>query len=367
MAHAGKQSLGGWPVRLLLLAALPLQGQEPIELGPIPTREMFPLFLPPMVYQPVNPTPVGQGQWRITIDHIRANTFEFSDVFKDQAPRDAQGRVAITKTFILSQASQYASLPLVFFFDEEIVRTTLRLRYGLTERTDLWAELPFQSHTGGYLDNLIEDFHSLGFEQYGRDRLARNQLTLAVMTHGQLQFFSDQPIRGKTQDPSLGVLHLLHQDPAWTVSAYWALKPPLTTTYDVYKSGWDQTLGLTARWQARARQIFYFGAGFIRRPGGSLAYNASPFGGIRNGWGAHSTWEYRGWGRLRPFFQLYAQSGYLRPQPFQKLDRPSLQHDLGFHWQFCRDTTITFHYLNNRTHNENTADMGLGLILTASF
>ena len=366
MAGAGKGCRGGWLVRLLL-AALPLQAQEPLELGPIPTREMFPLFLPPLVYQPVNPTPVGQDRFRVTIDHVRANTFEFSDVFKDQAPRDAQGRVALTRAFILSQAAQYAALPLVFYFDEEIVRTTLRLRYGLTERTDIWAELPFQSHTGGYLDNLIEDFHSLGFEQYGRDRVLKNQLTLVVMTHGQLQFFSDQPIRGKTQDPTVGLVHLVLQDPVWTVSVYGAVKPPITTTYDIYSSGWDQTLGVTARWQPGPRQVYYFGAGFIRRPGGSLAYNASPFGGMRNGWGAHGTWEYRRWQRVRPFFQLYAQTGYLRPQPSQKLDRPSLQHDLGIHWQLRRDTTLTCRYLNNITHNENTADMGLGLILTAAF
>lgn len=88
---------------------------------------------------------------------------------------------------------------------------------------------------------------------------------------------------------------------------------------------------------------------------------------MRDGWGAHATWEYRRWGTVRPFFQLYAQSGYLPPQPSQKLDRPSLQHDLGFHWQFRKDAVLTFRYLNNITHNENTADMGLGLSLTASY
>ncbi len=361
-----KGILGGG-LAWLLLGGLPVLSQELMELGPVPTREMFPLFLPPLVYQPVNPTPVGQGRWRVSLDHVRANTFEFSEVFKDQVPRDAQGRVAITKAFILSQSAQYAALPLVYYFDEEIVRTTLRVRYGLTDRTDVWMELPFQSHTGGYLDNVIEGFHHLGFEQFGRDRVVRNQLTLVVMTHGQLPFFSDQPIRGKTQDPTLGLVHVLAQEPGWTLSIYGALKPPLTTTYDVYQSGWDQTLGLSARWQPGARHVFYFGAGFLRRPGGSLAYNDSPFGRIRNGVGAHGTWEYRGWSRIRPFFQLYAQSGYLPRQPSQKLDRPSLQHDLGFHWQLRREATLTFRYLNNITHNENTADMGIGLILTASF
>ena len=131
-----KGILGGG-LAWLLLGGLPVLSQELMELGPVPTREMFPLFLPPLVYQPVNPTPVGQGRWRVSLDHVRANTFEFSEVFKDQVPRDAQGRVAITKAFILSQSAQYAALPLVYYFDEEIVRTTLRVRYGLTDRTDV--------------------------------------------------------------------------------------------------------------------------------------------------------------------------------------------------------------------------------------
>ena len=43
-------------------------------MGPISTREMFPLYLPTLAYQPVDPTPVGQGRWRVALDTIRANT-----------------------------------------------------------------------------------------------------------------------------------------------------------------------------------------------------------------------------------------------------------------------------------------------------
>jgi hypothetical protein len=338
-----------------------------MEFGPFPTREMFPLFLPTLAYQPVDPTPLGEGRWRVSLDHIRANTFEFSDILKTQAPRDALGRVAITQAFVLDRAAEYAAVPLIFFFDEEISRTSLRVRYGLTERTDLWAELPFQSHGGGYLDGVIEGFHSLGFEQYGRDRVIQNQLTLVVMTRGELKFFSDQSIRGKTQDPTLGILHRFASGATWGLSAFAAIKPPLTSTYNVYRSGWDYTLGLTGRWQPAPRHVFFFGGAYIGRPPGSTAYNNLAFGGMRDGWGAHGTWEYRRWPRFHPFFQLYAQSAYLHPQPYQKLDRPSLQHDVGFHWPLRRDLALTFRYLNNITHNENTADMGLGLSLDARF
>ncbi|HEX9011479.1 MAG TPA: DUF3187 family protein [Holophagaceae bacterium] len=352
---------------VMLAGACPVFGQEPMEMGPFPTREMFPLFLLPMVYQPVDPTPLGRGHWRVSLDHMQANTFEFSDILKEQAPRDAEGRIAITRDFVLAHASEYSQIPLMFFFDEEIARTSLRVRYGLTDRTDIWLELPYQSQGGGFLDGLIEDFHKLGFEQFGRDFVKKNQVTMMVMTYGHLDFYSDQSVRGKTQDPTLGVLHRISGGPTWTLSAYLSLKPPLTTTYGVFRSGWDHAAGLTGRWQPSPRHVFYGGFGFIRRPGGSAAYNTMAFGSFRDAWGGHGTWEYRRWRKIRPFLQLYLESGFLPKQPYQKLDRPSLQHDLGFHWQLGKATVFTFRYLNNITHNENTADMGFGISLTTSF
>lgn len=352
---------------LMLGGMLSLSGQEPMEMGPLPTREMFPLYLLPMVYQPVDPTPLGRGRWRVSLDHMQANTFEFSDILKDQAPRDAQGRIAITREFVLAHANEYASIPLLFFFDEEIARTSLRVRLGVTDKTDAWAEIPVQSHDGGFLDGAIEGFHSLGFEQFGRDRVKKDQIALMVMSHGHLVFYSDERIRRKSQDPTIGLQHELSRGPTWTVSAYASLKPPLTTNYDDFRSGWDHSVGLTGRWQSRTSHVFYGGFGFIRRPGGSAAYNTMAFGSLRDAWGAHGTWEYRRWQHIRPFLQLYLQSGFLPKQPYQKLDRSSLQHDLGFHWQLRKDMVFTFRYLNNITHNENTADMGFGASLTASF
>lgn len=354
-------------LRATLVAGLALQAQTPMETGPFPTRDMFPLYLLPMVYQPVDPTPLGEGRWRVSLDHIRANTFEFSDIFKHQEPRDAEGRVAITRDFVLAHAAEYASLPLVFYFDEEVARTTLRVRYGLGPRTDLWAELPFQSHGGGYLDQAIEQFHKLGFKQFGRDGVAKNRQTLVVMTHGELIFYNDRPTRGKLQDPTLGLMHQLIQSGPWSLSLAVSLKPPLTRTYEVFQSGWDHAINLSTRWRPVPRHDLHAGLGYVKRPRGSRDYNQLVFGAFRSGWGAHLGWEYRRHPRIRPFLQLYALSGQLPPQPHQQLHRMSLQHDLGCHWQLRRNLLLTFRYLNNITHHENTADMGLGLSLTSQF
>lgn len=347
---------------------LPAQSiREDVDLGPIATREMFPLYLISLPYRPANPSPLGPGRWRIRLDHMQANTFEFSDVFKQQTPRDAQGRVKVTRAYVEAHAAEYAHLPLVFFFDEETAQTSLQIRRGITERLDAFLELSFSSLGGGYLDGAIEAFHKVGFEQFGRDRVLRDQITMVVMERGNLRFYSDRFVRGKPQDPVLGFVHRLHQEDRLTLALAVSLKPPLTTAYDVYQSGWDHSVALTGKWEPAPRERFYFGGGYIRRPRGNEAFREFPTGRVRDGIGAHFTWEHQAGGRLRPFVQLYWQSGYLHAQPSQKLDRPSLQHDLGLHWRFSGRTTLTFRYLNNITHNENTADMGIGFSLTHSF
>ncbi|HEX9011275.1 MAG TPA: DUF3187 family protein [Holophagaceae bacterium] len=350
---------------LAVLAALALGAEEPLhEMGPFPTREMFPLYLPTMAYQPVDPVPLGRGRWRWALHWVEANTFQFSDLFENQAPRDASGRIAVTEAAFAARVALHPEVPTLYFFDEEIARFELEGRYGLSDRTDLWFRLPVQNHTGGFLDPLIEDFHQIGFEQYGRDLVMQNQVTLAVAQFGKVIFFNDERILGKTQDPVLGLTHRLLQTPAWTLSAAFSLKPPLTHTYDVYRSGWDQSYGLTALWRAAPRHVFYAGGAFVQRPHGSPDYTAI---GFRDGVGLHAAWEYRRWRRAQPFLQLYWQSGYLPPRPYQHFDQPSLQHDLGVHWHWTPRTTLTFHYMNNVSHWGNTADMALGASLTAHF
>lgn len=355
------------------MAAAPLLGDEPMEMGPARTREMFPLYQIGMVYQPSDPTPVGKGRLQVALEHMRANTFEFSDVFKEQPPEDVQGRIHITQASAGAIASRFADIPLIFYFDEEIVRTALHLRYGLTDRTDLWADVVVTSSGGGYLDGLIEAFHKLGFEQFGRDRIARNQVGLLVVDHGKIVFFTDHGLKNKLNDPLFGINHRILDEGPWRLSVSVSMKPPMTTTYGVYRTGWDQSYAVTGRFEPTANSpgpaahVFYFGAGFVRRPRGSPEYNSFPEGRFRDGVGAHLGWEYRGSSRIRPFVQLYWQSPFLCTQPYQKLDHPSLQHDLGFHWQSRPRTVWSLHYLNNITHNENTADMGLGLTLSHRF
>jgi hypothetical protein len=77
----------------------------------------------------------------------------------------------------------------------------------------------------------------------------------------------------------------------------------------------------------------------------------------------HLGWEWRGWARVRPFLVLVYHDGLTSQGPGATLDRPSVIHDLGLHLRLGPKVAATFSYINNITHNENTADMGLSLRL----
>ena len=67
--------------------------------GAAPHRELFPLLLIPLVYQPLSPKPVGVGTWQVSLQSARGNVFEFSEAIKNGPPRDLQGRVQLSQAY----------------------------------------------------------------------------------------------------------------------------------------------------------------------------------------------------------------------------------------------------------------------------
>ena len=357
------------PTILALAFADPslLCAQAPLDFDPgvAPTRELFPLQLIPLGYQPLSPKPLGTGRWQVALHSARANVFEFSDAIKNGPPTDLQGRVTLNRAYWTQHAADYAQLPFAFWFDEEVLRTTLDVRAGLGPDTDAFLQWAWVSHTGGALDATLERFHeAFGFKQWGRDLVARNQLVVAMMGHGRVTFYSDAPLKRKPQDPVLGLVHRLTSGESSGLSLTATLKPPLTRTYDVYESGWDTQVGLSGWWAfARGHELTY-GVGYTHRATGSAAYEEI---GYRDELGGHLGLRWRTGKALQPYLQLQVLSGFARRIEGATFHRPAFTHDLGLHWFWTPRTFATFRYVNNISHNENTADMAFAVGITTRF
>ena len=360
---------GGVNSRLLRIAALTLGGQlcaiaqEPPwpDPGPPATRDLFPLNLTPLDYRPVAAPTVGEGQWRVSLQVTEENTFEFSDPIKDLLAHDTQGRITPTLAGVEQLAKAFPDAPLLFFFDGEVTRSEISMRYGLSGSTDLGLVLTWQGYGGGFLDSLIEDFHKLGFEQTGRNAITRDQLTFTAIQKGQVVFFTQDALRAKFEDPVVAVIHRFHETSRWTVSFLGVIKIPMTREFGHFQSDWDSSAALLAQWRPAEHHVFDMGFAYVRR--GLKDYTGDPFF-IKDQIAGHIGWEWTGWRRVRPFLYIVGQSGLTPPMPGDKLDKPSFIHDLGMHVRLGPRTALTFSYINNITHNENTADMGFALRLT---
>jgi hypothetical protein len=68
-------------------------------------------------------------------------------------------------------------------FDGETARLTFRSRYGLADRVDIEAELPFLYAFGGNLDSFIEDYHAFfGLPDAKRDEYPDDQIDMHVQS-----------------------------------------------------------------------------------------------------------------------------------------------------------------------------------------
>ncbi len=350
-----------------LLLALPLLAgpEEPWpDPGPPSSRDLFPLNLVPLTYRPLGADTVGKGRWRVSFQVTRSNTFEFSDLIKDRLGHDTSGRITVGPVGTAQFAASLPDEPLLFFFDAEVQRTDLGFRYGLTASTDVAVNLGWQSIDGGFMDGLIEGFHQFGFEQTGRTAIARDQLTAVIIQKGRVVHFTQTAVRARPVDPAVAVIHRFYADPKLSVSFLGALQIPATTFAGEFRSDWDSSAGLSFQWRPTPRQAINGGGAYLRR-GMTGGVGPNPFL-IKDQIAGHLGWEWRGWPRVRPFLVLVYHDALTSQGPGATLDKPSVIHDLGVHVRLGPRSALTFSYLNNITHNENTADMGLALRITVT-
>ncbi len=315
----------------------------------------------PLTYRPAGARVLGQGNTRISLQVTDSNTFEFSEIIKDLLARNTQGRFLVDRAGVNAFAQVHRQEPLIYFFDAEIERTELLIRHGLTSSTDAELNLSWVSINGGFLDSAIEGFHKLGFKQIGRLGVAKDQNVLTVIQHGEVVIFSQESTHARPVDPVLTIVQRVHEDPELTVSLLGMLQLPLTKWKGVYQSKWDSSLGLASEWRISPHQALNGGVAYLRRAlqkGGPDAFL------IKDQLAAHLGWEWRGWRWGRPFFVLVATNGITSHGPGSKLDQPTLIHDLGMHFRLKAHGTLTLSYINNISHNENTADMGVTLRLS---
>jgi len=347
-----------------LALAAPLVAEEPApwpDPGPSFTQDLFPLNLVSLTYRPIGAETIGEGKWQYSLQVMRSNTLEFSDAIRNTLKDHHGSRIPVDRAAAEQFAKAHPNEPMLFYFDGEYQRTELQFRCGLTADTDLALTLGWLSAGGGCLDGLIEDVHRIGFRQVGRDAIARNRISSAIIQNGQVTYYSEKKIGCEPMDPQLTLVHRFHEGPRWTASFVGTVQIPLTTFEEGIRSDWDTSAGLAFQWRPSENHVFHGGVAYLRR---ALKDENEifPFH-LQDQVDGHLGWEWRGWARVRPFLMLVCYDALTGKDPSGTMDKPSLLHDLGMHVRMGEHTALTLSYTNNITHYHNTADLGFTLRL----
>ncbi len=179
------------PAVLLLLLATTIPATAD-GLGPVAVRNQLPFNQLVLQLTPGQAETLQRGATDVSFSLSWSNTFIMSRSIEDwiethRTPmrnRLAPGEI----DRILSETSDHD----LYFFDGEVARWGLRLRYGLTDRLQLTLDTALQSRDGGFADSSIEAFHhSFGLGNADRDYFPQDDF-LVFLHANDHQFYRDR-------------------------------------------------------------------------------------------------------------------------------------------------------------------------------
>jgi hypothetical protein len=143
---------------------LPADDPAPTVRGPLTTRNQQPMALTLMAFRPRRAMTQPEGELGLAVQAAWASTEEIADY----PPGNPVESVVV---------------------DGETLTTTLRARYGLSERVDIEVELPFLYAWSGALDGFIEGYHStLHLPDGNRPEFPDDQYRVEVASEGELLY-----------------------------------------------------------------------------------------------------------------------------------------------------------------------------------
>lgn len=148
------------PILGLLLASCGALSPAPeaaaVVRGPLPSRNQHPVAMTFLHPRPRRAVTTPEGRWAVAAQGA------YSSIFEEEA---APGQRV--------------------YFDGEVARAGVRLRRGLGARTDVEVEVAGLFASSGFLDGIVNDFHSLfGFPDQGREDAEDGQYRMLLRRDG---------------------------------------------------------------------------------------------------------------------------------------------------------------------------------------
>jgi len=221
---------------------------------------------------PVPPETVGRGLWAVELIYSHANTFQAGEGAREYLRRRGR-REPLSPDDMVAIVSEFGDD--AFYIDGEFGLANLNVHHGLTHNLDVFVNIPYFVFTDGFLDRVIESFHSgLSLGQAGRDLVARNQFQILIPYEGGNVALLERPSSGGFGDPVLGFRYAWPVlGSGWRVGLEAAAKIPVAQSGALLSSGsadYGVQLALGRTWRKNALVInasYVITGGFDGAPG----------------------------------------------------------------------------------------------------
>lgn len=227
--------------------------------------------------------------------------------------------------------------------DGETYRTTLVMRFGAGNGWEAGIDIPWVSHSGGFLDGFVSGFHdTFNLPQGDRDEVPRDRLLYRYTRDGVERFSVDSGSNGIGDIRLSGALQLYRdgESPDSVLAVRGLLKLPTGDSGKLHGSGsTDLALWLSG---ADSYEVGDGKFGFFAGAGGILVGNGDVlpdlqrdgviFGTIGIGWTPFD------WFGLKT--QLYAHSPFYKHSSLHQLGVSALQWLIGTTFAFTESTSL---------------------------
>ena len=243
-----------------------------------------------------------------------------------------------------------------FLTDAEVALLDVTFNYPFTNRFSTYAILSAASYHGGWMDGVIENFHSaFGFEQSGRPGLTRKQVNLLYDLKGIQYTEVDRPSDRGLLDPVLGLRYGLMPTPnSINVVLDAAIKVPLGGDILFSTGHVDVGAQITAQYYT-GRHAFYASGALVYYSGSPAPFNDSsqivPTGIVG--------YEFRWLQHTNLIAQFYVSRSTMRGEQTDLDDLRSnkYQVSLGVRQRLQRGY-VSAAFTENIRHYKNTPDFG---------
>jgi hypothetical protein len=244
-----------------------------------------------------------------------------------QAPKQSLlvSSLDVANTFSASFDSQRA-----VYLDGESYRANFKWRYGLNEKWEVGADLPFWMHDGGFMDRSIETFHDVfDLDNGNREDFGRNDLRYRYldMNTNQVIYSLDEQTEG-VGDIRFATAYQLQNENSQQLALRGSLKLP---TGDAEKLTGSESVDIALaihysdqQWLDNDRLAFHANGGMLWMDGTDVI--AEEHNSVV--WYGSSTVSWRWRDSISWKLQLDAQSAFY-DSPLEELGDPALQLILG--------------------------------------